>query len=215
VNQCGSQVPSTPNYFSNAVATNQNNIVGTFTFFDRTAGVGYGGPVIHVQADPLSAKTSVSGNYTFYGRFVGWNASDYREPLGTQWHAPYVNPAEGPRTTLFVWQDPATIVAPFECEAALPAPFPLTTSAIVAMDREENVTLLDSTPLSRVAARIDVGPGGLALPYAAGNVMMTFTAASGGPPVAPTVRQGAVIAVQPHGARAAAVGAFQTLNVAW
>ncbi|MBI5543821.1 MAG: hypothetical protein HY901_08045 [Deltaproteobacteria bacterium] len=217
VNSCGRDIPGRPGYLVNGgtgVATSQNVVTGTFTFFNRAAGLGYTGPVTHIQADATSDATRTPGNYTFYGRYLGWNASDNREPLGNRWQARYQNPAAGARTSLIVWQDPGTAVAAFDC-AALPAPFPLANVSVHAFDEQENTTALAGTFLPRVAARLDVGAGGLEVPFETGFLTLDFHAADGGPTVDPTLRQATVITIQPQGSRAAALGAFQLDNPAW
>jgi hypothetical protein len=217
VNACSMMTPA-PGYFmpgGTGYATNQNYLTGTFTFFNRAAALAYAGPVVHVQAFPSDPATSTSGNYTFYGRHVGWNASDNREPLGTTWQTRYHNGATAAeRTSLFVWQDPGVPVNPFTCGSA-PGVFPLSAVSMVAFDEQEHPVALTGTLAPRVAARIDVGPAGLNVPFAAGFLALDFHGATGAsPPADPTARQASVTAVHPAGGRATALGAFQIDNPA-
>jgi hypothetical protein len=65
------------------------------------------------------------GNYTFYGRYVGFDASDERRPVGTQWAARFITGgAFDGGTQLLVWRDGTGAVAPVPCGSS-PSRFPL------------------------------------------------------------------------------------------
>jgi hypothetical protein len=107
----------------------------------------------------------VPGDYTFYSRLVGGTAADGREPLATNWAAPYAQGGvSGTTTDLLVWRDPTVPPigsgGPFSC--GLPGPlqfFPLSQTDIVAFDNEENPTDVASAgiPFPGVAGRVEVG----------------------------------------------------------
>jgi len=198
-------------------ADDRNLLTGSFTFVDRSAGLAYSGPLAHVEASathPATAPGTI--RYTFYSGYTLHYApfSDKREPLGSVWQTRYVNEPAA-RTTLLVWQDPGLQVQPFNCSGAPPL-FPLAQSELTAFDEQETAATLAPGRLGRVAARVDGGPGGLAVPFTAGFLTLDFNHASGTafPPDNPSQRQAFVVAIQPVGAKAAAVPAAQIDNPA-
>ena len=54
--------------------------------------------------------TTTPGAYTFYGRYVGWNASDNRQPLPTTFGAHYREAGD-----VIVWRDSKVDQKAFAC----------------------------------------------------------------------------------------------------
>ncbi len=97
--------PSTPGYFSgpNRVASNENRLWGDFMLVDPEQNFASGQAAVPIVADPEAFDP---GNYTFYGRYVNFDASDERRPLGLHWGSRYVTGgAFDGGTDLIVWRD--------------------------------------------------------------------------------------------------------------
>jgi len=109
VNSCGISNPSSGNYFANTVATGQNTMLGDYMLVDPSQGAMSLEAAVAIEADALNPETSVAGEYTFYGRNVAWNATDYREPLATTW----VVQGEYGSSKALIWRDPKTTPAAF------------------------------------------------------------------------------------------------------
>ena len=184
VNRCSSlsTFPSSPGYFpsNQGVADARNIFSGDFFLVDPSQNFAQGDTLVHIEA-----SFTFNGGYTFYGRLVGGNATDFREPLATRWIAPYQQGGDSATATdLLVWRDP-TVPGPltgFAC-GSLPAPFPLGQTQIVARDSEGNATPINpvNPPFPYATQRVRVG--GAALPVAprAGWLQLDLnTAVSGG-----------------------------------
>ncbi len=151
INSCAAGLPSDPGYFVNGgmgSATNQNTLWGQFTIQRPSQNWSLTEPVVHITASSADPETSTSGEYTFYGRFVGWSAADNREPLSTNFAARYFNDASpGPRpqsTSLVVWRDPkVSDISAFGCGTP-PAWFPLDQEGLVAFDTAEDAASLNT-----------------------------------------------------------------------
>lgn len=106
------------------MSSNENRLWGDLIFVDPTQNFASGQAAVAVVADPAAFDP---GEYTFYGRYVNFDASDERRPLNSYWGSRYLTGGgfDG-GTDLLVWRDTrnATAVAP-SCGAA-PAWFPLT-----------------------------------------------------------------------------------------
>ncbi len=168
VNNCTLRFPSDPGYFVSGGAgdaTNQNSLWGDYFFINPSQNFAQGEALVALEA---SAADFVPGDYTFYGRHVGGFAVDNREPLATNWAAPYAqHGGSGTSTDLLVWRDPTVPSPSFGFNCALPGPsfFPLGHTDVVAFDNEENPTdipfggLSDPVPFPGVAGRITInGP---------------------------------------------------------
>ncbi len=147
VNNCTPRLPSQAGYFvsgGSGDATNQNVLWGDYYFIDGKKKLGVGDPLVHIVASATDPDTSVSGQYTFYGRLVGWTAADNREPLSTTFGARFINVPKGPLfpggTSAIVWRDPKVNQAAFACGGSPPW-FPLGQEGIVAFDEQEQVEL--------------------------------------------------------------------------
>ncbi|MCP3958858.1 MAG: hypothetical protein GY719_13475 [bacterium] len=156
VGDCSVLFPSDPGYFD-----------GTAAFSNVLMGqVLYAGPevfqslsAVHIEADTEGTVFS-SGDHTFYGRYVGGDASDRREPLPTVFSANFSrHHAVG---DLLVWRE-STAGGPAAC-GNLPANLPIAQSDVLVFDEEENpLSILPDVGLVTNAVPVaDVVPPGLA-----------------------------------------------------
>jgi hypothetical protein len=143
VNNCTARFPSDAGYFGpggSGDATNQNTMWGDYYFIDAKKKVGVGDALVHIVASATDPETSVAGQYTFYGRLVGWSAADNRQPLSTTFGARYINSPKGGLfpggTSAIVWRDPKVVQAAFPCGGSPPW-YPLAQEGIVAFDEQE------------------------------------------------------------------------------
>lgn len=174
--------PSSAGYFT-SLAFRGNYFAGDFQFAELATDSAQGDALVAIQADPSMTPIFGPGSYTFYGRFVGGDGSDRREPLATRWAVPFTTkPAHSVVTEVIVWRDPIIAVAPFACGGALPAPFPIGTMANFAFDTAENPMSIAPAqpPFPVVAQRVRVdGPPGLEVPHRAGWLFLDLN--SSGP----------------------------------
>ncbi|HJU39978.1 MAG TPA: hypothetical protein VJ724_10430, partial [Tahibacter sp.] len=122
-NQCTIDVPGAAGYFvagGGGVAGNRNILFGDYVIVDPVNRRNIADNAVAIEADGTNALTSAGVNkQTFYGRFVGFAATDNREPLPTAW----AGRASAGRTDVDYWRDPGTAIAPFACGGA-PAGLP-------------------------------------------------------------------------------------------
>lgn len=151
VNNCTLRFPGDPGYFVSGGlgdATNQNVLWGDYFYVNPSENFAQGETLVHIEADAESPETSVPGQYTFYGRYVGWTAADNREPLATQFAVRYLQGgAFDGGTSLVVWRDSKVNQGAFKC-GTLPSWYPLGQARVLAFDEEENPTLEQSLPVS-------------------------------------------------------------------
>jgi hypothetical protein len=200
VTSCTTQLPTTPGYFA-GVAGTANVLWGDFSLVNLDRKEAFGDPLVHIEADTASAETAVAGNYTFYGRYIGWNASDRREPLPTTFGARYTNlsPFDGDGD-LIVWRDPKVNQLPFTCPVSpgvRPAWYPLGQEVYLAFDEQENAVAPHTRPFPAATQRVPVSS--LGLPYGAGwlflNLNASVAAAGSNPPEDPRAAQAWVMTV--------------------
>jgi hypothetical protein len=149
---CTSMTPADPGYFvagGAGIAGNRNIWWGDYTYTNHIGGLesGDAAPLVHITASATDPETSVPGEYTFYGRFVGWTAADNREPLSTTFMTHFVNmPAVG-KTTLTVWRDARVNQNYFAC-GTTPSWYPLSHEAVGFFDEQENPELTIPPPFA-------------------------------------------------------------------
>lgn len=103
--QCSLLFPGDPGYFvegGGGVASDANLLWGEVELSNPGAGTASRMPLVHVEADPAFAPRSGA---TFYGRLVGNDGRDDREPLGSVWSARYRD-SPSVATEFVVWRDP-------------------------------------------------------------------------------------------------------------
>jgi hypothetical protein len=165
VNACTLLTPRDFGYFGGGgVTSNNNQLYGDFFYIDPTNNFAQGDSLVHIEASSTDPQTSVSGQYTFYGRYVGWNASDNREPLGAKFLTRFVlGGAFSGGTRIVAWRDSKTNQAPFAC--ARP-PAALGQENILAFDEQENpenVMIASPNPFPASAQRVVVDGAALAV----------------------------------------------------
>ncbi len=133
VNRCGDLFPSDSGYFgSGGVASNANFLTGQIRNNNRKGKYAEIEPLVHIEA-----ANNVAGSYTFYGRYVNYDGSDRREPLGTTWSALYALGAS--RTTLEVWRDSGAVQEPFQCDqVGVQGWYPMNETQVVPFNQDSD-----------------------------------------------------------------------------
>jgi hypothetical protein len=150
VNNCTLRLPSDIAYFINDV-TFQNVLWGDYFYVNSAQNFADGDTLVHVEASLTNPATTTAGRYTFYGRYVGWNAIDHREPLATTFAGRYVTGGTfSGGTSYVVWRDSKTNQNPFTCPATTGRPswFPLGQEGIDIFDEMEQVSTPTTFPFS-------------------------------------------------------------------
>lgn len=145
---CSTLSPASAGYFS-GIATDQNVLWGDYTVTNAAENFEWGGSLVHIEScgGALAVGSGnvcplAAGDYTFYGRLVGFDASDKREPLATTFAVRYRNGGiDSASTEMLVWRDtkrpPTGADGKHNCSKK-PAWFPLAQSDVVAFDEQEN-----------------------------------------------------------------------------
>ncbi|MBX3222806.1 MAG: proprotein convertase P-domain-containing protein [Labilithrix sp.] len=211
VNNCTARVPSMAGYFGaggTGDATNQNYLLGDFFFIDAATSHVQAQPAVHIEASESDARTSTAGRYTFYGRYVGWDAADNREPLSTEWEIPFTTQ----ETDVIVWRDSRVSQEAFTC-GTQPSTYPLGSEGLMAFDMQEGVTELTATqPFKTDLTRARVG--GSAIPVTSKNGALVFSSnmapSAGGAPSDPAAAQSYAMAIHYPGSRSGKLTKFGT-----
>ena len=125
--------PTSAGYFT-GVASNANVLAGEVMIVDSAVNTMWSYPLVH-----LEAVTVPPGSPSFYGRYVGDNGSDGREPLPSAYAARFAGPNPGRATRLLVWREAPSTPAPVSC-AAGPAWEPLATLPAQLLDEATQAT---------------------------------------------------------------------------
>jgi len=172
---CATGDPSTAGYFSSTTST-QNILWGDYFYVDPANNYAQGDTLVHIEASTTAPETSTAGGYTFYGRYVAWDASDHRESLPSSFAARYLNGgAFTGGTTLTAWRDNKTNQAAFTCGTS-PSWYPLGQEGIAIFDEQENVYMPPIPPFFPPP----VFPALLPFPASASKVAPTFATSSRG-----------------------------------
>jgi hypothetical protein len=218
VNNCTLRFPGDPGYFApggSGDATNQNVLWGDYFYVNPGANFADGNNLVHIEASATNPETSVSGQYTFYGRYdsPAWSAADNREPLATNFAVRFINGGVfSGGTDYIVWRDSKVNQTPFTCPATTgrPAWYPLGNEGIVIFDEQEQPQVPQQFPVSpqpqnptlvpfpAEAQSTHVGGSALPVPYDFGwmylNLNTTVAAAGNVPPEDPAAAQAWVTA---------------------
>ena len=145
VNSCSLSTPADPGYFA-SFTTAQNVMWGDVIYVNPSQNTAQGETLVHVEACNGPSYIALNGyghscplapgDYTFYGRYTGFTATDGREPLATTFAARYQG---ANKTDLLVWRDTKKTPAKITCGSS-PSWFPLADTDLVAFDTEENPT---------------------------------------------------------------------------
>jgi hypothetical protein len=208
VNNCTLRFPGDIGYFAaggTGDATNQNVLWGDYFYVNARENTSSGETLVHVEASATHPETSVPGEYTFYGRYVGWTAADNREAISDAFAARYLNggPFAG-GTDLLVWRDSKVKQGAFKC-GTVPAWYPLGQVSIVIYDEQEHASVPMTIPVSpqppgqalvpfpAEAQRVTVGGPAFPIPFKFGwiylNLDTMVTAAGAVPPEDPMLAQ--------------------------
>jgi len=168
VSNCTLRFPGDPGYFApggTGDATNQNVLWGDYFYVNPGQNFAQGETLVHIEAAPgtgtsalwgtypggvgaANPQTSVSGQYTFYGRYVAWSAADNREPLTTNFAGRFVNGgAFDGGTSWLCWRDSKVNQGAFTC-GTTPSWFPLGQEGIVIFDEQEQPEIPSVLPVS-------------------------------------------------------------------
>jgi len=217
VNNCTLRFVGDPGYFGaggTGDATNQNVLWGDYFYVNPGQSYAQGETLVHIEASSTNPETSVPGNYTFYGRYSSWTATDNREPLPSNFAVRYVDGgAFDGGTSLLVWRDSKVNQGAFTCPATVgrPAWYPLGAEGIIFFDELENSIAEDTFPFSpqppssaiapfpAEAQRTVVNGPAFPIPFDFGwlylNLNSTVFAAGNNPPEDPAAGQAWVTAV--------------------
>lgn len=103
VTQCNGGTPATAGYFA-GVITHQNVMWGDYMLINPTTNTAQGGLATMLESKGYFASPYVAGDYTFYGRFNTFLASDQREALAAHW----IVHGDTDSTRVVAWRDPKT-----------------------------------------------------------------------------------------------------------
>jgi len=201
VDNCTLRFPGDAGYFGaggSGDATNQNVLWGDVFFVNSAENFASGNPLVHIEASATNPQTSVPGQYTFYGRYVNWQATDNREPLATNFAARFVNGGAFSGGTFYhVWRDSKSAPAAFDCADLGPSWYPLGQEGLVIFDEQEHPQLPQSFPVSpqprnptlipfpAEANSTQVGGASLPVPYAFGWIYLNLNTTIAGNPNPP------------------------------
>lgn len=149
VRECTLKFPGDAGYFEDGgtgEALNDNVLWGNYYFVSSTFATAQAEPLVHVEAE-ITGDRYTLGDYTFYGRYVDWAATDDREPLPTKFAARYLTNALDTETDLIVWRDSKIPHSFFPC-GTLPSWYPLANNSVVVFDEEENPDVLENSLFS-------------------------------------------------------------------
>lgn len=157
VSQCSRLYPFDGGYFENGgtgIANNENVLQATITTYSsrflREV------PAIHIEAG-TSDGLSTPGNFTFYGRYRDFDASDNRECGGFSWSMPFRKKNKF-KTEAIVWRDSGTTTEPFDC-GSNPDWYPLETGELMIWDQQENPREITSEPFPLETQLVPIGKG--------------------------------------------------------
>ena len=217
VSNCTLRFPGDAGYFGpggTGDATNRNVLWGDYFYINPGESFAQGETLVHIQADATNPQLALNGQYTFYGRYVGWTAMDNRQPLSTNFAARFLNGGLfSGGSSLAVWRDPKMIQAAFLCPAVSGRPgwFPLGQEGVVIFDEQEHPSVpgplpipeppptLGFIPFPAAAQRVRVGGTALPVPFSFGwfyfNLNTGITVAGPKPPEDPAAAQAWVTVV--------------------
>jgi hypothetical protein len=151
--------PAQPQYFAAhgaGLASDANVLWGDYYYVNSDHNLASSQTAVAIVADPDFFH---SGDYTFYGRYVGFDSRDDRVPLSSLY---YVRYADGGTfsggTDLVVWRDNRRAdVSPLNC-GTQPSWAPLGEQQLVIFDEEENPSVIpQSNAFPLTTQKVHVG----------------------------------------------------------
>lgn len=181
VNRCtpftvgtSANTPVDPKYFATGgtgLASNSNVLWGDIIYVDRKNVRADSETMVHIVADDGAFG---EGDYTFYGRYVDFDARDSRAPLSSLYYARYIDDdAFFGETDLVVWRDNREKDATGADCAKGPSWAPLGEYQLLAFDEQENPTLIaNSNAFPLTTQRTPVGGDAIPTPNPYGWLMI-------------------------------------------
>lgn len=201
VNNCTTRSPGDPGYFGaggSGDVTNQNVVYGEWVLLGDNARMVHSGAGVAIEANRGAPDPQVTdpGEYTFFGRHVGYLAIDNREPLPATWALD----TQARDAELIVWRDPKVPPARFSCALDGPAAFyPLNQEAAILFDVQAQVTEPSGPRFPLVSQRVSLAEAGLPTGTKSGWTYLSLNTAVGGsgnPPEDPAAAQSYITVVQ-------------------
>ena len=217
--QCSLLFPGDAGYFAGGIADSRNILFGDYQYVNPAQNFAQGETLVSIEATngqtyqsfsgtPTSAFAPfAAGDYTFYGRYVGWTGVDQREPLPSVWGVRYnTGGAVSAGTDLIVWRDSTRAQGTFAC-ASRPPWYPLASNNVVAFDEEENpyqapgctvspCSVDEGTPFPAEAQRVAVGVDPIFTPASSGWIYLNLnTVVAGSANPNPPMAQSWVVAI--------------------
>jgi hypothetical protein len=169
----GTDTPADGDYFSGPapLAVTDNALWGDWFLVVPGEAFASGNSAVHIQADP---DFFGDGDYTFYGRYHGFNGADKRRPLPSRYVARFLNGgAFSGGTKLIVWRDTRDPDTGGVGCGSDPDWVPLGERLIVAYDEAAAFTDLGSTSIFDLATqRMDISA--VPQPYTFGFLRMVL-----------------------------------------
>jgi hypothetical protein len=172
VNRCSASsvgklqnTPADPAYFGaggSGLAADSNVLWGEYFYVNPSKNSSDSQTAVHIVADPDAFS---AGDYTFYGRYVGFDSRDDRAPLSSLYYVRYLNggPFSG-GTDLVVWRDNRSAVTSARSCGTAPSWAPLGEFQLVAFDEDENPQEIPHSKAFPLAVqKVHVGSDPLAL----------------------------------------------------
>jgi hypothetical protein len=172
VNRCSAasvgklqNTPADPAYFAaggTGLASDNNVLWGEYFYVNSSKNTSDSQTAVHIVADP---DVFSAGDYTFYGRYVGFDSRDDRAPLSSLYYVRYLNGGSfSGGTDLVVWRDNRSPVTGARSCGTNPAWAPLGEFQLVAFDEDENPTELPHSKAFPLAVqKVHVGSDNLAV----------------------------------------------------
>jgi hypothetical protein len=151
--------PADPLYFSaggRGLASDVNVLWGDWIEIDPGKSFAGSQSAVHIVADPTFFRP---GDYTFYGRYVGFDTRDDRAPLSGLFQARVLSGGPfGGSSELVVWRDTREASpAPRPC-GTTPRWLPLGEAQIAFFDEEENpISIGETNAFPRAVQRVAIG----------------------------------------------------------
>ncbi len=165
VNDCSLLFPGNPGYFADegtGIAANDNVLWGDYFLANPNESFAQGDSLVHIES--MSSVRNgfwAPGDYTFYGRYLSFDASDNREPLATTWATRYFAGTVAPfddDSDIICWRDSGLDDSFFFDCGVTPSPYPLGQNQIVMFDEQENPVVVEGSPFSPPPVGITVVP---------------------------------------------------------
>ncbi|HJO03510.1 MAG TPA: hypothetical protein QGG47_06025 [Acidobacteriota bacterium] len=178
VSSCTTLFPSDNGYFGEDGVANDNNVLwGEYTVLNLKRKYAETERLVSIEA-AQSADTFPFGSYTFYGRYVGWDSSDKREPLIAAWGARYqFTQSRNTASQAIVWRDSSVVQEPFECNFSQDDSwYPLGQEQLMMFDEAENTTEIFGVPVPFPAEtqQVKVGSNLLPTPFSFGWMFLNL-----------------------------------------